>query len=277
MKNKIDTLDIKHLKEMLPPRERGAHKGDFGHVLIVGGNKGMAGAVVMAAMAAGRVGAGLVSVATLPAHVAAVVGDQPEVMCRGVEEEAELDELMRRATVVAIGPGLGQGPWADRMMDGVLKYTKPLVVDADGLTWLGTHPSQRDNWVLTPHVGEGARLLGTTPDLIQQDRVGSAKEIVARFGGVCVLKGKGTVVCGGEEDRPSVCDKGNPGMASGGMGDILTGVIAGLIAQGLSLRDAANVGVWVHGTAGDMAVVKEGERGLLATDLLPHIRKLVNP
>jgi len=149
------------------------------------------------------------------------------------------------------------------------------VVDADALNVLAQGPTQRDDWVLTPHPGEAARLLGSTSTAVQSNRLAALEALVRRYGGVGVLKGSGTLV-GSADDLPALCDRGNPGMASGGMGDVLTGIIAGLVAQGLGLRAAAEFGVWLHASAADRAAGEGGEVGMMATDLLAHVRALVN-
>ena len=263
----------------LGPRPRDAHKGDHGHVLVVGGDRGFAGAVRLAAEAAARVGAGLVSVATREVHAAAVSAMRPEVMSRGVEDDASFEALAGRATVVAVGPGLGRGEWGERMFANALGCRSGLlVVDADALNHLagaGRSAPRRDDWVLTPHPGEAARLLGVSAGEVQADRFAAAAAIRERFGGVCVLKGAGTVVDAGPSRPVGVCVNGNPGMGTGGTGDVLTGVIAGLAAQGAGPADAAEVGVCVHGKAGDLAA-RAGERGLLAGDLVAELRGLVN-
>ncbi len=259
----------------LSPRRRDAHKGDFGHLLVVGGDTGMAGAVRLAAEAAARVGAGLVSVATRTAHAATIAAARPELMCHGVASWRELTPLLRRASVVAIGPGLGQGAWGRAMLGCVLDARQPLVVDADALNLLAEEPARRDDWVLTPHPGEAGRLLGQGADEVQRNRFIAAAELRASYGGVVVLKGAGTVVLAGD-GMPAICSGGNPGMAAGGMGDVLTGIIAGLIAQGFSLRDGAAAGVCLHSAAADEAAA-DGERGLLASDLFPRLRPLANP
>ena len=276
-----ERLDYDALPEhpCLGPRPRGAHKGDHGHVLVVGGEHGFAGAVRLAAEAAARVGAGLVSVATRAAHAASVSAARPEIMSRGVEDEAAFAALAERATVVAVGPGLGQGSWGERTFASVLGCApRLLVVDADGLNHLaaaGRSAPRRDDWVLTPHPGEAARLLGATAAEVQADRFAAAAAIRDRYGGVCVLKGAGTLVAAG--DRPiGVCVNGNPGMGTGGTGDVLTGVVAGLAAQGAAPADAAALGVCIHGKAGDRAAQAGGERGLLAGDLVAELRGLVN-
>lgn len=262
------------LDALLAPRARDAHKGHHGHVLVVGGDLGTGGAARMAAEAAARVGAGLVSVATREAHLAAIVGPRPELMVHGVQAPEQLDELLDRASVVAVGPGLGQGAWGRGLFHQVLDSGLPLVVDADGLNLLAMEPRQRDDWVLTPHPGEAARLLESRVVDIQADRFAAAGSLRQRYGGTCLLKGAGTLVV--DSDGSWVIGAGNPGMASGGMGDVLTGVVAGLMAQGLSGPAAARAGAWVHGRAADLAAV-QGERGLLAGDLLGPLRRLVNP
>jgi len=261
----------------LPSRSRGAHKGNFGHVLVVGGAPGFCGAARMAAESAARVGAGLVSLATHPAHAALMNIGRPELMCHGVSNADELRPLLARASVVAVGPGLGLGQagWGRVLFEAVQDSGLPLVVDADALNLLALAPLRRDDWVLTPHPGEAARLLQTTSSAVQADRFAAIAALRDRFGGTVVLKGSGTLILGSSKAEPSICTQGNPGMASGGMGDVLTGVITGLLAQGLDYDQAAEVGVRLHAAAGDRAA-EAGERGLLAGDLMPWLRKLVN-
>ena len=266
-------VDLDGLPALLGRRAPDAHKGDFGHVLLVGGNAGMAGSVTLAARAAARTGSGLVSVATAAQHAGQVSAACPEVMAHGVRNRRELDPLVRRATVLAIGPGLGQDPWARDLLSRVLELDLPVVVDADALNLLARDPVHRESWVLTPHPGEAARLLKTSPREIQQHRLQRAQALQEQYGGVCVLKGSGTLVAAREQ--VSVCSAGNPGMASGGMGDVLTGIIAGLLAQGLEPYDAARFGVQLHAQSADLAAL-DGQRGLLASDLFSPLRSLVN-
>lgn len=264
------------LQSLLPPRSRSAHKGDFGHVLVVGGDYGFAGAVRLAAEAAARTGAGLVSVATRPEHAFQLPAARPEIMARGVDAAADLKPLLERATVVAVGPGLGQSDWSQALLARLLETGLPLVVDADALNLLAREPAARGNWILTPHPGEAGRLLDCSAAAVQADRFAAARALRDRYRGTVVLKGSGTLVL--EEAGPcGICDGGNPGLASGGTGDILTGVIAGLLAQGLAPARAAALGVCLHAAAGDQAAAGGGERGLLATDLLPWLRRLANP
>lgn len=260
--------------EALGRRSRNAHKGAFGHVLVVGGNEGLGGAARLAAEAAARTGAGLVSLAVAPVHGAGLIAGRPELMARGVGSPTELDPLLERASVVALGPGLGQGPWGEALWEAVLASERPLVMDADALNLLARQPACRQDWILTPHPGEAARLLGSSAAEVQADRFAAVAELQRRYGGVAVLKGAGTLVQA-DEAPVGVCAAGNPGMASGGMGDVLTGVIAGLLAQGASIREAAELGVWTHGRAADRAAAA-GERGLLAGDVIAALRPLVN-
>lgn len=267
----------------LAPRARSAHKGDFGHVLVIGGDQGYAGAGRLAAEAAARVGAGLVTLATRGSHAAIIAANRPELMCHAVETPQALLPLLERATVLAIGPGLGQSEWGQQMLSVALAAQQPVVIDADALNLMaraaalqgGGFGASSQRWVLTPHPGEAGRLLGSSASAVQADRFAAVRALAERFGGVWVLKGSGTLVWSADGDM-SVVDEGNPGMAVGGMGDILTGVIAGLVAQGLSVSEAARMGVCLHGRAGDIAAAA-GERGLLAGDLFATLRALVNP
>ena len=269
-------LQWREIKPLLPRRNRDTHKGDCGHVLIIGGDYGMGGAVRMAAEAAMRAGAGLVTVATRPEHLNVVVGARPEIMCSEVATAADLAPLLKRANVVVIGPGLGKSDWARDLLNCVLSSYHKMVLDADALNLLSEVPQQADDWVLTPHPGEASRLLDCTTADIQEDRFLALRELVLRYRGVIALKGAGTLI-GTPDKPPALCTAGNPGMASGGMGDILSGMIGGLIAQGLRCYEAACAGILIHAMAGDQASKQHGERGLLATDLLHHIRLLVNP
>jgi NAD(P)H-hydrate epimerase len=263
------------LARLLPRRRRTTHKGQQGHVLVIGGGVGMAGAARLAGEAALRVGAGLVTVATRPENVAAIISDRPELICRGIESVQDIEALLDRTDVLAIGPGLGQDAWAIGLVEAALQRRKPSVFDADALNLLAQSPTVCDNRILTPHPGEAGRLIGKSAGEIQQDRLSAAQAIVARYGGVVVLKGAGTLVVQ-KGALPFICDQGNPGMASPGMGDVLTGVIAGIAAQTADLAGAARTGVLVHAMAGDMAA-RRGERGLLATDLFTYLPTCVNP
>ncbi|MDZ7643923.1 MAG: NAD(P)H-hydrate dehydratase [Woeseiaceae bacterium] len=260
----------------LPPRHRQAHKGDFGHVVIVGGAPGMPGAVRLAGEAALRCGAGRVSIATHPQHAGALPAGRPELMCHAVTEPAELAALLQTATVVALGPGLGRDEWSRRLFAAARDVQLPSVVDADGLNLLAEAPDSRADRVLTPHPGEAGRLLGCTARAVQADRRGALDDLIGRYGGAVVLKGCASLV-GVAAKMPWLSTAGNPGMATAGTGDVLTGVVAALLAQGLDAELAAVVGVAVHARAGDVAAQSGGERGLLASDLLAELRPWVNP
>ena len=265
-------LTAARLRGVLPTRRADAHKGTFGHVLVVGGGPGMAGAVRLAGEAAYRVGAGLVTVATRSDHATMIGAARPELIAYGVRDGTELLAHVARADVLALGPGLGQDAWARSLVMAALEARKPMVVDADALNLLARDPLKRGDWVLTPHPGEAGRLLDTNAAAIQADRLTALAALQERYGGTVVLKGSGTLVRGDGDTPIDLCDAGNPGMASGGMGDVLTGIIAGLAAQGVSLHDAARLGVWLHATAGDAAAAG-GEIGVVASDIFPHLRK----
>jgi ADP-dependent NAD(P)H-hydrate dehydratase / NAD(P)H-hydrate epimerase len=263
------------IQAALPRRARAAHKGDFGRVLIVGSGPGMPGATRLAGEACLRAGAGLTTVAVAPENVAAIAAGRPELICLALTGEAALAEALERADVVAIGPGLGRTPWARMALNAVLSVQKPLVVDADALNLLaesGARP--HEDWILTPHPGEASRLLGVTIQEIQHDRLAALDRLIERFHGTIVLKGAGTLV-GASGRTPGVCERGNPGMASAGTGDVLTGAIAGILAQCRDPWAAARVGVLVHAIAGD-AAARGGERGVLASDLARELHHAVN-
>lgn len=261
-------------RSLLPPRDRNAHKGDFGHVLIVGGGPGMPGAVRLAGEAALRSGAGMVSIATHPSHLAAVMAGRPELMCHGVSAAEDLGTLLGSATTVALGPGLGRSDWAQDLFAAVTGTALPLVLDADALNMLADHPQRNDDWILTPHPGEAGRLLGIGNAAVQADRLQALEQLKERYAGTVILKGMGTLSTS-PTGLPWLCTDGNPGMASPGMGDVLTGIVASLRAQGLAAEMAAALGVGIHARAGDRAATA-GERGLLASDLIAELRPLVN-
>ncbi len=272
-------LELSQLAAYLPARTRTSHKGKSGHVLIAGGDSGMAGAVALASEAATRVGAGLTSCATRPEHVSAIVSRCPEVMASGVISGQEIEPLLAKANVIVVGPGLGQGSWGEQLLQQSGKLLVPLVVDADALNLLAAgrviNQPYRDNWILTPHPGEAARLLACSVADVQQDRFAAITELQRRYGGAVILKGAGSLVLGNDGEKIAVCPYGNPGMASGGMGDVLSGVLGALLAQGLSVSDAARLGACLHSSAADLAAV-QGERGMVASDLMPYLRSLVN-
>jgi ADP-dependent NAD(P)H-hydrate dehydratase / NAD(P)H-hydrate epimerase len=276
----VKKLDLDALLELLPARARNTHKGHYGHVLVVGGDGGYGGAVLMAAETAARCGAGLVSVATQAEHIPALLARCPEVMGHAVENHHSLLPLLQKASVIVIGPGLGATPWSEQLLYHTVQYARandtPLVMDADALNLLALGrvvkalPGQV---LLTPHPGEAARLLATDTGHIQRDRFAAAKTLQEKYGATVVLKGAGTLIAA---SGLSLCPYGNPAMATGGMGDVLSGVLGGLLAQHLSLQQAAELAVCLHGRAADILADEKGERGLLATDLIPVIHRLMN-
>lgn len=268
-------LNWKELQQVIHPRRRSCHKGHHGHVLVIGGNHGMAGAVRLAGEAALRTGAGLVSVLTRPKHVATLVSARPELMVWGSDDGTIPQDVWRRASVIAIGPGLGRDAWARQLLARVLEdRSRPKVLDADALNLLQPQDGSRNDWVLTPHPGEVARMLVCNAADVQHDRFAALARLQKEYGGVVVIKGAGTLI-GAADELPAVCVYGNPGMASAGMGDVLTGIIAAWLGQGMTASIAARLGVTIHALAGDAAAF-QGERGLVASDLFEHVRALVN-
>lgn len=274
----IDHLDAETVLQCLPPRVCSAHKGQHGHALLIGGAVGMRGAIQLAGEAALRTGAGLVTIGTAVEHVHWVNVTRPELMVHALQSSTDLRALLlnpaKSFKAIAIGPGLGQTTWSRSLLTGVLNCSISKVLDADALNLLAKAGTRRDDWILTPHPAEAARLLACDVATIEQDRLVAVQQLQAKYGGVVVLKGAGSLIA--SVYGVSVCTKGNPGMASGGMGDVLTGIIAALLAQGLSLYDAARCGVWIHAYAADLAAEQRGERGLLASDLIAYLQRVVN-
>lgn len=269
----------------LSPRSPTAHKGTAGHLLVIGGDDGFGGAGILTAEAGLRTGAGLVSLACHAHTVTAALARRPEIMAKSVATAGALVPLLAAANVIAIGPGLGQQAWGQACFRVALDAGKPTVIDADGLNLLAAYrrtespsPVLPANSVITPHPGEAARLLGMATAQVEQDRFAAVRALVVRYRCTVVLKGAGTLVASfGDDgvDDIGICTAGNSGMASGGMGDVLTGVIAALMAQGVPADRAASLGVCLHAEAADIAAA-EGQRGLLASDLLAVIRRLID-
>ncbi|WP_347291582.1 bifunctional ADP-dependent NAD(P)H-hydrate dehydratase/NAD(P)H-hydrate epimerase [Kluyvera georgiana] len=271
----IRRLDASQLAQWLTPRRPTSHKGDHGRLVLIGGDHGTAGAIRMAGEAALRAGAGLVRVLTRAENVAPIITARPELMVHELTPQL-LDESLEWADVVVIGPGLGQAEWGKQALRKVENIRKPTLWDADALNLLAFNPDKRHNRVITPHPGEAARLLNCRVAEIESDRLLSAQRLVQRYGGVVVLKGAGTVVAD-EHGSLSIIDAGNAGMASGGMGDVLSGIIGALLGQALSPYDAACAGCIAHGAAADKLAARYGTRGMLATDLFSTLRRVVNP
>ncbi|WP_024326038.1 bifunctional ADP-dependent NAD(P)H-hydrate dehydratase/NAD(P)H-hydrate epimerase [Thioalkalivibrio sp. AKL19] len=252
----------------LPARRPGVHKGDCGHVLVVGGAPGYSGAARLAATAALRAGAGRVTLATHPEHAAWANQERPELMVQGIRDAGELQTLLRRVDVVAVGPGLGQDAWGRGLWLAVADAELPRVVDADALNLLAEAPRRGEDWILTPHPGEAARLQGTDVASIEADRPGQVHALVGRLGGVVLLKGAGTLVADAGAGLLTCVTGGHPGMATAGSGDVLTGIIAALRGQGADARTAAEVGAAWHCAAACVARDRlGGARGMLAGDL----------
>lgn len=272
----VTELNLSHLLTKLPKLSHNASKFTQGHVLVIGGDTGMSGAAKLAALGALRVGAGLVTVLTHPDHADYINISQPELMCRHVKQPQDILSLAEKATAVALGPGTGSNAWSENVIEAALTLDKPMVVDAGALRYLAKHPLQKSNWVLTPHVGEAAALLGQGAQqrIADDDRLTACQKLQAQYHGVVICKGANTVIQ--TDDAAYFCPDGNPGMASGGMGDLLTGVIAGLIAQGHALSFATQLGVCLHAKAADLTAAALGMRGLIATDILPQIQKLLD-
>ena len=269
-------LEARDLSRWLHPRRRDTHKGANGRVLCIGGDFGGGGAILLCAEAALRCGAGLVDVATRGMHLPALLVRSPEALAHEVDDGSGLHDLLEKAGVVAIGPGLGQREWGAMLYRGAMSAGKPLVLDADALNLLAMSADALPaDSIITPHPGEAARLLGIPAADVQRDRYGAARELASRYRCTVVLKGAGSIVAS-PEHMPRVIGAGNPGMAVGGMGDVLTGTIASLRAQGLGAFDAACAGALLHAVAGD-AASEHGERGLLPSDLMPSLRQFANP
>jgi NAD(P)H-hydrate epimerase len=273
-----ELLQKTYLAQIIKSRLLNSHKGSYGHVLAVGGISGMSGAIRLCGEAALRSGAGLVTIATDPGHTGLINIGRPELMVRGVADEGELQFLLNEDHVIAVGPGLGHDAWSVSLLQVCLAADASLVVDADGLNLLTEmdQPEQGHTgkqWILTPHPAEAARLLGTDTAEVQQDRVSAAQRLALQYHAHVVLKGSGTVIAapGGEY---AICPYGNPGMATAGSGDVLTGIIAALLAQGLTCLEASRGGVLAHALAGDIAKRRLGETALLAGDVTDHLYKV---
>lgn len=271
-------FNLPAMADWFPSRKKYNHKGNFGHVLVVGGYIGMAGAALLSGHAALRIGAGRVSIATHPHHATSLITYHPELMVHGVANGEGLADLLEVATCIVVGCGMGTNEWSIDLMNAVLASGKPLVIDADGLNLIAKGAVSKellaesvDNQVITPHPLEAARLLNKTVNDIEADRLASAYTLSEKFG-ISVLKGAGSLVS--DSDFLSINTTGNPGMASSGMGDALSGIIAGLIVQGVSIRRATRLGVWLHGFAGDLCA-EDGYPSVIATDVIEYLPKAI--
>lgn len=260
--------------QYLQPRKKSSHKGDHGHALIIGGNLGMSGAVLLAGMAALRSGAGLVSIACHPDYASSLNMAQPELMVTGVKDGEALIPLLDKCDDALLGPGLGQDSWAKDLFDVAIKHERVSIIDADGLNLLAQQ-KRKGNWCLTPHPGEAGRLLNMSSQDVQANRFRSVKELEKSWGGNCVLKGAGSLVFD-QKLGLHLCHYGNPGMATGGMGDVLGGIMLALLVQGHTMSVASRLAVLIHALAGDSVAKSNGPIGMVASDLFPHVMDWIN-
>ncbi len=269
---------------VMPPgkRTRTAHKGDFGRVLILGGEHGYGGAALLAAEAALRAGAGLVYLGTRASHVAAAIARRPEIMAYATEDAAHRQGFPAHIDVLACGPGLGQSAWGRQLLELALRFEGRLILDADALNLLSAEDgcsritSRRYPTILTPHPGEAARLLGMDVGAVERDRFQALDRLLEITSAWVVLKGAGSLLGAPGRGCSGLCGHGNPGMATAGMGDVLSGILAGLWAQFPDPERALALACCTHAAAADVVAGKYGERGLLASDIAAQARLLLN-
>jgi NAD(P)H-hydrate epimerase len=261
-------------RPQLPPRPGNSHKRQFGDIVVVGGDTGMLGATLLSGRAALKCGAGLVTVASCAEHMDLPALQCPELMSACMENGDRFEGLLEGCDIVVLGPGLGQSAWSEAIFAKAMMFTGPMVIDADGLNLLARSPSSRDNWILTPHPGEAATLLGCTAGDVQKDRLDAVNAMVDRYGGVCILKGAGTLVSGGQ-GPVWLCDRGNPGMASAGMGDVLSGMTGALLGLGMDITEAAKAGTWLHSMAADELSCTQYPGSLMASDIIDYLPGLL--
>jgi len=257
----------------LAARAPTSHKGRFGHVLLIGGDRGLGGAILLSAQSALRSGAGMVSVATRSEHVAAALARTPEAMVLGTSSANQLMALLQKVSVLVVGPGLGQAAWGRSLLSAAANAPLPQVWDADALNLLAeARVSLPQGCVITPHPGEAARLLGIGTADVQADRPAAALALSKKYTAVVVLKGAGSLIAH-PDGRLALCHQGHPAMATAGLGDVLAGLLGALLAQGMAPFDAACLAVWLHANAGEQQGISG--RGLAASDLIPAIRQLL--
>ena len=280
----LELLTRERMREVVPSRTADSHKGDFGRVLVIAGSLGRTGAAHLAALGALRSGAGLVTIATPRSCVPIIAAMAPEYMTEGLDETASgtidysaIDRILDlKADVIAVGPGLGQAPGTSAFVQALVERAGvPLVLDADALNAFVEEPERlmgRDgvDVIITPHPGEMARLLNTTIEIVQGNRLAHARDFASAHKVHVVLKGHRTVIAG-PDGRTFVNLTGNAGMATGGTGDLLTGMVAAWFAQLLDAEAACKLAVYLHGTAGDLAEADEGEVALIASDIAARL------
>ncbi|MXP56376.1 NAD(P)H-hydrate dehydratase [Pantoea sp. Mhis] len=275
IKTPIIRYDANNLKYWLKTPKSTQYKGDNGRLLVIGGDIGMGGAIRITAEAALRSGVGIVQVLTHKNNVGAIVAARPELMVNALNKEV-LQKALEWADVIAIGPGLGKRNWGKDALNIVQSIKKPMVWDADALNLLAINQNYNINRIITPHLGEASRLLGIKIIEIEHDPLSALQSLLKQYGGIVVLKGAGTLI-GSITGEIAVADVGNEGMASAGMGDALTGIIASLVAQHFTLLESAYAGCIIHGAAADEVACLRGKRGMLATDIIKLIWKVINP
>ncbi|MBK4764768.1 MAG: bifunctional ADP-dependent NAD(P)H-hydrate dehydratase/NAD(P)H-hydrate epimerase [Pantoea sp. Brub] len=270
----IYRFDASCLINWLQPRNPISHKGNHGRILVIGGNVGTVGAVYMAGEAALRSGSGLVKILIHPNNVVSTVNTRPELMVKVLSIKS-IDYELDWADVVIIGPGLGLDEWSKKIIQMISSSNKPMLWDADALNLLAINENKNNNRIITPHLKEASRLLNINIEEITNNLLLAANNLVKKYGGIVVLKSAVTIITNGKDI--ACIDVGNAGMASGGMGDVLSGIIASFVGQNLTLFNAAAAGCVVHGAAADEIALKYGERGMLAMDLMKFLWKYVNP
>ena len=282
VKPTVHEFSYKDIKSKLPVRIKDAHKGNHGKLLIVAGDEGYGGAGILTSEAALKTGTGLVKLLTRKSHVSPSLAKNPEVMVCGSDNAQDLEQNFLWPNVFVCGPGMFENYWSEQLLYKLITYAKknriPTLLDAGALRLLTKEPFTKmtlpKDIILTPHPGEASSLLGITTEKIQKNRLKAVKDLHIKFGGIIVLKGHGTVIHDGKESYLS--SSGGPELAVAGSGDILSGVIGSLMAQGLQPLDAAVAGVALHANAGDFFAKEMGNIGLAASELIPHIRNALN-
>ena len=282
VKPTVHEFSYKDIKSKLPVRIKDAHKGNHGKLLVVAGDEGYGGAGILTSEAALKTGTGLVKLLTRKSHVSPSLAKNPEVMVCGSDNAQDLEQNFLWPNVFVCGPGMFENYWSEQLLYKLITYAKknriPTLLDAGALRLLTKEPFTKmalpKDIILTPHPGEASSLLGITTEKIQKNRLKAVKDLHIKFGGIIVLKGHGTVIHDGKESY--LCSSGGPELAVAGSGDILSGVIGSLMAQGLQPLDAAVAGVALHANAGDFFAKEMGNIGLAASELIPHIRNALN-
>lgn len=261
-------LEENDLSKIIPPRELNSHKGNFGNIVIIGGDYNMGGAVIMAAEAACRSGAGKVTILTQKEHISAIISRLPNVMTASFESKEYLEQIKQNKTLIAIGPGLGQSDWSKTLFDFFMASDVPKIIDADALNLLSksTKKYNLQNAIITPHPKEAARLLEISVEEVQNNRQKTVQDLFNKYGAIIILKGSNSLIYNGDGNF-YVCPYGNPAMAVAGMGDILTGFITGFATQNITLTEATILGVYYHALKADKICKTQGEIGLLPMDM----------